>query len=314
MLNSGLNQLNYLRRLKPSSGSDPAETLQWHYWTRGWTNDGVWTENKEFSVLPRFKTDDGLYQTSLGKSRVKSFSFDAIHVIIIFENGAVWAFGSIQEFAGYHRSIPSDGFVELTDSSKLKPHFFDCTSDGIPEEEGPYGIFGKYKPVKYFRHMYAFLSEDGVPIVRVIHEIDHRNTYWYSPLNIKKQFGGKKIVNMNRHLDDLYIAEDGECFSYWPDRYTTEIGEALANRKANRRLPFDVQHLKASLLCRHEYVTVLRDDGRLLSVNLERGHETEGPKDVSQLVVNYSKDETHPDGMTIKWYGQANLPCYFLFE
>ena len=133
----------------------------------------------------------------------------------------------------------------------------------------------------------------------------------------------KKIINAviavsflwgKAFQDDLYIAEDSECFSYWPDRYTNEIGEALANRKANRSLPFDVQHLKASLVCRHEYVTVLRDDGRLLSVNLERGHETEAPKDVSQLVVNYSKDETHPDGMTIKWYGQANLPCYFLFE
>ena len=301
-------------KVRSSGNFTMALSTKGELWTRGWTNDGLWTESEEFSVLPRFKTDDGLYQTSLGKSRVKDFSFDASHVIIVFENGAVWAFGSIQEFAGYHSSISSDGFVELTDSSKLKTRYFDCTCGDLPKEEGQYGIFGKYKPVKYFRHMYAFLSEDGVPIIRVIHEIDHKNTYWYTPVDIKKYFGGKKIVNMNRHLDDLYIAEDGECFSYWPDRYTNEVAEALGNRKANRYIPFDMQRLKATLLCRHEYVTLFRDDGKLLCLNLEKGKETEEPKDVSANVVAETKDEKNPNGMVIKWYAQANLSCYFLCE
>ena len=302
-------------KVRSSGNFTMALSTKGELWTRGWTDEGLYTPSEEFSVLPRFHAPEGIYNTTLGPARVRDFAFDGIHVIIIFDNGAVWAFGSIQEFCGYHPSVPSDGLVELTDSSKMKPRFeFDPIVGHLDRSEGPYGIFGKYKVVKYFKRMFAFLTEDGIPIIRVTKEIDHKNTYWYCPIDINQHFGGQKIVNMNHHLEDLYITENGESYSFWPDRYDNELEEAFSTRKANRFIGFDVRHLKASFLCRHDSVTLLLDDGKLLSLNLQAGHEEEDGVDVSEHVVKYSKDEEHPEGMIIKWYAQAALSCYFLFE
>ena len=197
----------------------------------------------------------------------------------------------------------------------MKPHFeFDPIVGDLDRSEGPYGIFGKYKVVKYFRKMFAFLTEDGIPIIRVTKEVDHKNTYWYCPIDIKKHFGGQKIINMNHHLEDLYITENGECYSFFPDRYNNELEEAFSNRKANRFIKFDAKRLKSSFLCRHECVILFRDDGKLLSLNLEPGKQEEAPVDVSGHVVEFTKDEKNPNGMIIKWYAQAALSCYFLFE
>lgn len=281
-------------------------------WTRGWTDDGLFTESEEFTVLPRFKTEDGKYQTSLGRSKVVDFVFDAIHVIILFENGAVQVFGCIAEFAGYADDVPSDGFYEITNSEKVKPAFFDKVAGGMDSSPGKYGIFGNHRVVKYFRHMYAFLTDEGVPIIRYVKEVDNKNTYWYTPLDIHKYFAGEKIVNMNHHVRDMYMTASGKIYVFYPDRLTEELVVALQTPLYTRNLGFDVNRLKYSLLSRHDSLTIFRDDGKFFTLDMQDPNAE--PLDVTERITSYTKDPQTGKDMIIKWYSQPNLSACFLCE
>lgn len=284
-------------------------------WTRGWTEEGLWTDSEDFTVLNRFKTDNGLYKTSLGFSRVKSFCFEAIHAIIIFENGAVWTFGSIMEFAGYARDVPSDGFWEITDKSQNPPRFFKELCGDVDDSEGDYGIFGKHKVVRYFKKVQAFLTDDGIPIIRYIREIEHKNTYWYTPVDLKKFFGGERIIDMNHHIRDMFMTETGKMYIFYPDRLTDEVVSALSQPLYIVKLPIPLNNFKCSFLCRQEDIVVLTNDGKILNISFTK-KVGDAPEvvDVTKYVVDKTVDEKNTSGLIIKAYGQSNLSCYFLAE
>ena len=281
-------------------------------WSRGWTDSGTFTDDEAFTVLPHFKAVDGKLNSSLGPSPVKEITFDAIHVIIILENGAVFAFGAIQEFNAYDPSLPQDGFIELTDSHHFQPRFVESLCGSLSASEGPYGIFGTHKPVKYFRRMCAFLTEDGIPLVRIVNEVDRRNHFYYTPIDPGLFFKGERIVNMNHHMDEMYVTERGMCYIVNGQRGTADIEADLKTPKHCLPLPFPVSELRATLLTKHTHVTLLKNDGKLISMPLE-GIER-ASKDVTPFASELTADERNPGGMIIKWYGHCALSYYFLFE
>lgn len=281
-------------------------------WSRGWDENGQWTEEEKFKVLPRFRAENGMINSSLGPSPIKDFVFDALHVLIMLENGAVFVFGNLQDFSAYDREIPTDGFIEITDSSKYKPKFVESLCGSVERKEGKYGIFGTHKPVKYFRRMAAFLTDEGIPIIRIVNEVDRKNQFFFTPLSIDKFFGGQKIVNMNHHMDEMYITNNSKCYIVNGLRGSADILQDLIKPKLIIDLGFSVTELKASILTKHSHVTFFRSDGSLLSRNLERIEEP--LKKVNEFSEELTEDEKNPHGMVLKWYGHCALSYYFLFE
>lgn len=286
-------------------------------WTRGWNEDGTWTESERFSLLNRFKSENGALTTEAGPAHVIDFSFEVIHVNIIFDNGAVWSFGSIQEFANYKTQdydIKSEGFVELT-SKKLKPVFEKTITDEVAPATPQYGIFGDHKVVKYFRKIYAFLTEDGIPIIRYVVNNNTENKFYYTPIDLK-YFGGEKIVQMNHYIDDVYITETGKCYFVKRDRYDDLLKEIFTTPRVKLELGFEIGALKRAFLCRHESVALLHIDGTLYKKDIT--HPEKKPEEtltnVSAFAEELSQDEKNQNGMIIKYYTQASLSCYFLFE
>ncbi|KAH7824103.1 uncharacterized protein MONOS_13094 [Monocercomonoides exilis] len=295
-------------RVKSGGNFTMALTEGGELWSRGWNEAGSWTEEEKFTLNYHFKGEGGLIDSSLGKSRIKDFHFEGVRSVVILENGAILLFGSTSEFQPYDSSIPSDGFVEITDK-KYKPKFIKELSGDVDSSAGQYGIFGTHKPVKYFKRMNAFLDENGIVLLRVVDEVDRKNQFYYTAVD-PKYFGGEKIINMNHHVDEMYITESGKMIITNGMRGTADIATDLKNPKATRQMDFSVKRLKVSILTKHTHTTLFRDDGKLISVDLEK----EGTKDVTDFATELSVDEVNPSGMVLKWYGHCGVQYYFLYE
>lgn len=296
-------------RVKTGGNFTIAQHVNGDLWTRGWTDNGTWTEEEKFSLLPKFKTQDGMMNSHLGLSKIKDFHFEGVRAVILLENGCVFLFGSTSEFQPYDPAIPADGFIEITDP-KYKPMFVDALCGSVDKSPGPYGIFGVHKPVKYFKRMNAFLTENGPVLIRIVNEVDRKNQFYYTALDSKKFFGGEDIVQMNHHVDEMYVTKSGKCYITSGLRAVTEMEADLLNPRATRQLDFSVSRLKALILCKHTHVTLFRDDGKLITLDLEK----EGTKDETAYATELSTDEANPNGMVLKWYGHCGLQYYFLYE
>jgi hypothetical protein len=282
-------------------------------WTRGFTESGSWDEVERFSLFPKFKAnEEGLLMSSLGPGAVMEFVFDNVHAIIILDNGAVFCFGSIQEFQSYGLSGVQMGFCELTDSTVFKPHFIDPLCGEEDKSEGPYGIFGNHKPVKYFRRMNAFLDENGVPIIRVISDINPKTPFFYTPVDPRLFFRGERIIHMNHHLDDLYVTASGKLYAVSSKRATAGIVPLLRSPKAIRQLPFPTELFRLAMFTTHTHTTIMRADGRLFTVPLDKSDTPD--QDVTDVPTHFATDEKVKLPLTLKHFAHSSLNYYYLFE
>ncbi|KAA6394964.1 MAG: hypothetical protein EZS28_009513 [Streblomastix strix] len=83
-------------------------------------------------------------QIHISIQMMDQFRFELHRAIIILENGAAFAYGQLQEFQG-QTNVAESGFIELTDTNKLKPMFIDDLRGELSEEEGQFGIFGTFQ-------------------------------------------------------------------------------------------------------------------------------------------------------------------------
>ncbi|KAA6374364.1 MAG: hypothetical protein EZS28_030110 [Streblomastix strix] len=149
--------------LRSASAYSLAKTAEEQLWSRGMKDDGTWDVSEQLTMNSHFNAPNGLITSSVGLSRIRNFCFELHTAVIILENGAVFAYGQIQEFQSWD-NIAADGFIVLTDSSRLKLRFDDELRGSVPGGQGPFGIFGTFHVVQYFRRMNAFLTDQGVVI------------------------------------------------------------------------------------------------------------------------------------------------------
>jgi hypothetical protein len=84
--------------VKSAGAYSLAKTVEGQLWSRGLKEDGTWDDNENWTLNPRFNAKDGLIPSSLGPSKIRTFCFELHRAVIILENGAVFAYGQLQEF------------------------------------------------------------------------------------------------------------------------------------------------------------------------------------------------------------------------
>ncbi|KAA6360844.1 MAG: hypothetical protein EZS28_043630, partial [Streblomastix strix] len=185
-----------------------AMTAEGKLWSRGMNDDGTWDEGIEIWRLnPHFNMKDGLIPSSHGPSKIRQLCFELYCAIIILENGAVFAYGKLHDFQSYP-NIPENGFIELTDTAKMKPMFLDELRGSLSGAQGTFGIFGTFHVVKYFRRAKAFLTADGIVLAQADTELEKGYRRHFTPID-PKFFGGEKVVHINHHVRDAYVTETG---------------------------------------------------------------------------------------------------------
>ncbi|KAA6396268.1 MAG: hypothetical protein EZS28_008204 [Streblomastix strix] len=287
-----------------------AMTAEGKLWSRGMKDDGTWDDGTEqWEENKHFNMKDGLIPSSHGPSKIRSFSFELHRAIIILENGAVFAYGQLQEFQGW-ANVAENGFIELTDTAKMKPVFLDELRGGLSGAEGTFGIFGTYHVVKYFRRAKAFLTADGIVLAQAYTEVEKKYKYSFTPID-PKWFGGEKIIHINHHVWDAYVTETGRVIiTRGMYKEHKEFVTELTTPQKVLQLPFHVRLLKTLILTKKTHYTALRDDGRIYSIKYEDGTVRESTDYVTDLV----KADGEGAGMIIKHFAHVAVSFYFLLE
>ncbi|KAK2940648.1 hypothetical protein BLNAU_24447 [Blattamonas nauphoetae] len=261
-------------RVKTQGSFTIVKTDKGKLYFRGMNSSGTWQESEEFITFAPFNDENGVVQSSLGPSRIRSFYFEDVRQYYILENGAV--------FLTEAGPMQGDGLIEITDSTKFKPKYLDCIRGNIPQQEGPYGVFGTFKPVRYYHRMRNFLMEDGTVFLRTFQSVDQKSfCSSSSPMDKDKFFTGEKIVTMCHFSREVYVTESG--------------------RKVI--LPTD-----SSIL-------YYKDDGRFFrQYNEKVGVEDKPLMEVTEMLTKRSEDKRFPGGMLAKHYCHCGLQYFFLFE
>ncbi|KAK2948160.1 hypothetical protein BLNAU_16869 [Blattamonas nauphoetae] len=270
-------------RVKTQGSFTIVKTDKGKLYFRGMNSSGTWQESEEFITFAPFNDENGVVQSSLGPSRIRSFYFEDVRQYYILENGAVFLTGYRLDFLSRPEAGPmqGDGLIEITDSTKFKPKYLDCIRGNIPQQEGPYGVFGTFKPVRYYRRMRNFLMEDGTVFLRTFQSVDQKASFLFSPMDKDKFFTGEKIVTMCHFSREVYVTESG--------------------RKVI--LPTD-----SSIL-------YYKDDGRFFrQYNEKVGVEDKPLMEVTEMLTKRSEDKRFPGGMLAKHYCHCGLQYFFLFE
>ncbi|KAA6369179.1 MAG: hypothetical protein EZS28_035293 [Streblomastix strix] len=287
-----------------------AKTIDGKLWSRGMKDDGTWDDGTEIWRLnPHFNADDGLIPSSLGPSKIRSFSFELHRAIVILENGAVFAYGQLQEFQGW-ANVAENGFIELTDTSKMKPCFIDGLRGELSEVEGQFGIFGTFHVVKYYKNAKAFLTADGIVLAQAYIEVETKYKYSFTPID-PKFFGGEKIVHINHHVWDAYVTESGRIIiTRGMYKEAKEFVTELTTPQKVLQLPFCVDELHCLILTKKTHFTALRADGRIFSIRYEDG----AVRDATDYVIQLAKSNIQESDMRIKHFEHVAMSFYFLFE
>ncbi|KAA6378763.1 MAG: hypothetical protein EZS28_025711 [Streblomastix strix] len=296
--------------VKSAGAFSLALTAEGKLWSRGMKEDGTWDDGTEqWKENPHFNAKDGLIPSSKGASKIRSFSFELHRAIIILENGAVFAYGQLQEFQGW-ADVAENGFIELTDTAKMKPMFIDELRGSLSGEEGTFGIFGTFHVIKYFRNAKAFLTAEGIVLIQAYTDVEKKNKYCFTPLD-PNWFGGEKIVHINSDVWDAYVTESGRIFitrAVYKEAKEYVI-ELTAPQKV-LQLPFHIRSLKTLILTKKTRYTALRDDGRIYSIKYEDGSVRDATDYVSELV----NADGQGAGMIIKHFANVAMSFIFLFE
>ncbi|KAA6371740.1 MAG: hypothetical protein EZS28_032734, partial [Streblomastix strix] len=279
-------------------------------WSRGMNDDGNLDDGTEvWRLNPHFNAENGLIPSSLGPSKIRSFCFELHRAIIILENGAVFAYGPLQEFQGWP-NVPENGFIELTDTAKMKPCFIDGLRGELSDAEGQFGIFGTFHVVKYFRRAKAFLTADGIVITQSYTEVEKKYKYSFTPID-PKFFGGEKIVHINHHVWDGYVTESGRVIiTRGMYKEHNEFVTELTTPQYVMQLPFDVSELNTLILTKKTHFTALNEDGRILSIRYDDGSVRDATDYVSELVNADGEGE----GLKIKNFAHVSISFIFLFN
>jgi hypothetical protein len=137
-----------------------------HLYLRGMNANGTFVYDNKFVCIDMFT---GHITTSLDYSTVSHVSVDIDRVIIIMKNGCVFVLGNQSEFSHYKSNLPSRGVVEITDKENFSPMFISHFVDDhlVDDVENKYGVFGPYKVSSYHPQMKCFLTDEGVPLIKV---------------------------------------------------------------------------------------------------------------------------------------------------
>ncbi|KAA6403767.1 MAG: hypothetical protein EZS28_000705 [Streblomastix strix] len=279
-------------------------------WSRGMNDDGNWDDGTEvWRLNPHFNAENGLIPSSIGPCKIRSFCFELHRAIIILENGAVFAYGQLQEFQGWP-NIPENGFIELTDTAKMKPFFLDELRGSLSGAEGQFGIFGTFHVVKYFRRAKAFLTTQGIVLAQAYTEAEKKYRYSFTPID-PKFFSGEKIVHINHHIFDAYVTESGRVIiTRGMYKEHKEFVTELTQPQKVLQLPFDVSELNTLILTKKTHFTALNEDGRIYSIKYEDGSVRDATDYVSELVNADGEGE----GMKIKHFAHVAISYIFLFN
>ncbi|KAK2949080.1 hypothetical protein BLNAU_16000 [Blattamonas nauphoetae] len=304
-------------RVKTQGSFTIVQTDKGKLYFRGMNSSGTWQESEEFITFAPFNDENGVVQSSLGPSRIKSFYFEDLRQYYILENGAVFLTGCRQDFLSHPEAgnMQGDGLIEITDSTKFKPKYLDCIRGAIPQTEGPYGVFGTFKPVRYYRRMRNFLMEDGTVFLRTYQSTDKTDSFLFSPMDKDKFFNGEKIVTMCHFSREVYVTESGRVLIVAGDRLNDEVEEDLKNPKWTHQVPFSVNRLKKVILPTDSSILYYKDDGRFYrQYNEKVGEEDKPLKEVTEMLTKRSEDKRFPGGMLAKHYCHCGLQYFFLFE
>ncbi|KAA6379545.1 MAG: hypothetical protein EZS28_024929 [Streblomastix strix] len=289
-----------------------AKTIEGKLWSYGIKEDGTWDSNNDSWIEnPHFNSQDGLIPSSLGPSKIRQFCFELHLAIIILENGAVFAYGPLSTFKHWD-NIPDDGFIELTDSTRIQPRFVDEIRGKLSGSQGQYGIFGTFHVVKYFRKADQYLTADGIVLgmTIIINNYEGNEKDQLTPID-PKFFGGEKIVHINHHVWDAYVTESGRVIiTRGVYKQAIEIVVELTTPQKVLQLPFPVDQLKTLILTKKTHYTALNKDGRILSIRYEDGSVRDATDYAKELVNADGKGQ----GLKIKHFGHAQAIYFFLFD
>ncbi|KAA6404444.1 MAG: hypothetical protein EZS28_000030 [Streblomastix strix] len=296
-------------RVKSQGQMCMALALSGELWTLGIGEFGQANNDQMFKVHPSFVYNNGQVESSLGPSRIRQFCFDDLRIVVTLEIGAVFMLGSVADFQSYDVTLSVDGFIEITDRSKFKPRFITEIRGILPDQSGPYGIFGKHKPITYFRRMHAFLTDIGVVIARCYAIVEEKNQFFYTPIdpnffksdvqhpstvtfededssnqldqlsitNQHKSSRMETIVSMDSHELDAFITSQGVVHITDGARSLPEFYFSLLHPLHKFQLPILSTAFNRLFLTEQTHTTVLCRDGRFISI-LFIGSKKNDPK------------------------------------
>ncbi|KAK2957450.1 hypothetical protein BLNAU_7606 [Blattamonas nauphoetae] len=283
-------------------------------WTRGIKPEGGWSDEEKFIISPHFDAKDGMMNSSLGPSKIKSFSFEGQTAIILLENGAVFLYGKLDDMLAYNPSVDAEGILELTDSSKFNPKFEPTLSGDLNNAAGSYGIFGTFKPVKYYRKMRTFVCEEGTIFFRVLVNTERVMQVIFTPVDRYKYFSGLTMVAMGSHVLDAYLTDQGRLVVFKGDRAVSLIPSDLLSPRIHRFTPIPLDQVAAILLPRDSSMLVLAKDGRVFRFDNHTEAQNRPSVDITSHVTRSTVDDLHPAPMSISKYFQTGMQIVLLFK
>ncbi|KAA6400494.1 MAG: hypothetical protein EZS28_003978 [Streblomastix strix] len=283
-------------------------------WSRGIKPNGTIEESDRFAVNPHFQAKDGLIPSSIGASNIISYAWEGHRAIIILQNGAVFAYGQLQELQSYDNKIPVEGIIELTDSKRFSPKFSDKLRGQISNDVGQFGIFGTHKVIKYIRKMNAFLTEGGLVISRYYINTPGKVQLLYTPLD-PQWFGGETVVKMYHIAKEAYVLQSGRFIVTEGNKEEEALGNDIKQPYATGNLPFSLNELQSIIMISEPYITFLRKNGQLISVQMLYADD-KLPEiiDVTSLPAELAREKDEDQEMTIKKIGRCSYFCYILYE
>ncbi|KAH7830660.1 uncharacterized protein MONOS_6306 [Monocercomonoides exilis] len=123
-----------------------------------------------------------------------------------------------EEEAKFNKRMALDGATTFESSSPQMQLSFGSSSTSYSSmvipiipcgRYGQYGIFGTHKPAQYISRMDAFLTSDGVPIVKCFEEDSKTPNIFYTPLDRGRFFHGESVVMMAHHVLDAFLTDRG---------------------------------------------------------------------------------------------------------
>ncbi|KAA6387254.1 MAG: hypothetical protein EZS28_017217 [Streblomastix strix] len=257
-------------------------------WSRGIKDNG--TLDKESQLIwrlnPNFNYKDGLIPSSLGPSKIRQISISDIN-----SQAPVYDF---------------DGFIELTDSSKMKQKFTDSRQ--------PYGIFGYYHVEKHIPSIQQFLTSDGTVMTLGSTKApgDVIRYFYYEPLDLDYSEGGQieRIVEVENQGGIAYFTDSGKVITFiQKDTYFSPRDDLLGQEEIFCQ-PFPVHKLKTLLLVDQDYFVFLKKDGQI--INISRSNRF--IRDVTDKIAILANTDEKAAGMKIEDYYYGSGSGFYLFN
>ncbi|KAK2964735.1 hypothetical protein BLNAU_35 [Blattamonas nauphoetae] len=279
-------------------------------WTRGLKADGTHDTSDNFVLLPAFTAEEGQIGSSLGPSYITHFYCEGLTLTVILGNGAVLVLGFVQTYNSWDKTIKNDGFIELT-ASTMKPRFIKNLSKTLSSENGNFGLFGQFKPCKYYPFADIFLTDEGVVFMKTFHNINRSVSHYLTPLD-PSHFNHCRIITCAQQSSDVFVSETGILYLLPRTRQSHEVIIRLQSDIPTIRLEIEPTNVKQVFMATQHSVYVISRDGFVWKHELRENEEE--ITDVTPLLMNEAVIKTEEQNIVPVKFLLSGIQTVFLFQ